>query len=239
MRIQELITILGGRPLLPDPLPEDPMTILAGWFDEAHRAKQVPNPNAMLLATSSPEGLPSARVVLCKSLEADRGALVFYTNYESQKGRELEANPRACAVFHWDHAERQVRVTGHVERTSAEQSDAYFATRPLLARLGAWASHQSQPLPVRRDLIHQARAIAKRFDVGLTDLLRERAAPEIPRPPNWGGFRLWAERVELWAGGNGRLHDRAVWTRAVVPDGDSGDLSPASWSKGHRTRLQP
>ncbi|MHC4947682.1 MAG: pyridoxamine 5'-phosphate oxidase [Planctomycetota bacterium] len=236
MQIRELLGIVGGGPQLPDPLPVDPLPIVRAWLDEAAAAKAAPNPGAMVLATVDPDGRPAARVMLCKGLDVERGAVVFYTNYESTKARDLEARPHATVVFHWDHVARQARLGGHVERLAPEESDAYYATRPLLAKLGAWASRQSEPLDDRRDLIRQARDIARRFGVGITDLLREKDVA-IPRPPHWGGYRLWVERAELWCGQPGRLHDRAVWTRPV--SAAAGGIVAGPWEDGARTRLQP
>jgi pyridoxamine 5'-phosphate oxidase len=222
---EKLFDLLNG---LPDPLPAEPFGLLAEWLADAERRKQVPNPNAMVLATTTVDHRPAARVVLCKALEAGPGNIVFFTNYDSRKGNELAAIPRAAAVFHWDHAERQARVEGRIQRTSAEESDAYFHSRPLLSRIGAWSSQQSRPLASRGDLLKQVEATLERFGLGWTNILTgSTGGKEIPRPPNWGGFRLIADRVELWQGLRGRLHDRAVWTRA-----DPG--SP--WTS---TRLQP
>jgi pyridoxamine 5'-phosphate oxidase len=166
-------------------------------------------------------------MVLCKALEVESGNVVFFTNYQSRKGGELEANPRAACVFHFDHWDRQARVEGRVERVSEAESDAYFATRPLLSRLGAWASAQSRPLERRGDLLKQFEAVMERFGVGWLGVAAGKTDKVIPRPPHWGGFRLRAERVELWQGVAGRLHDRGVWERGV---------GEAEWRRG---RLQP
>jgi pyridoxamine 5'-phosphate oxidase len=213
MSILDPLEELRSRLGLPDPLPVDPMPLFAQWFDEAVKRKAEPNPNAMILATATPNGRPSARVVLCKSIDVAAATIVFFTNYDSQKGHQLDANPHVATVFHWDHAERQVRIEGHVEHASVHESDEYFRSRALLSRLGAWASRQSQPLASRADLVHQIRETMKRFGVGLHHLALPAMAPEIPRPPHWGGFRINIESLELWQGGSGRLHDRARWTR--------------------------
>ena len=223
-RLLDVVGRLAG--LLPDPLPEDPMPLLHQWFEEAMQAKAVPNPGAMALSTCSPDGDPSVRTVLCKSVDVAAGGLTFYTNYQSPKARDLEANPRAAVVFNWDHASRQVRLHGAVCRATDAESDAYFASRALLSRLGAWTSAQSEPIDGRTELVHKLREVMERFDVGVTDLLRGNAAIEIPRPPHWGGYRLAADRVELWVSVGGRLHDRAGWFRT-----DGG-----AWTA---TRLQP
>lgn len=224
-------TALVGRGGLPEPLPADPMPLFSSWFDEAKASGKYDDPNAMVLATCTADGSPSARVVLCKHIEvgdgaALRSAIVFYTNYQSRKGTELLANPRAATVFHWPHAQRQVRVEGRVEQVDAATSDEYFASRPLLSKLGAWVSQQSRPLAKRSDLVERVAKEAARHGV---DLVTSGGA-HIPRPPHWGGFRLVIERLELWQGVQGRLHDRAVWTRSA----DAG--VGVTWSA---QRLQP
>jgi len=142
---------------LPDPLPANPLKLVADWLAQARSEAAQPNPNSMVLATVDGRGQPSARVVLCKDIAAEAGFIAFYTNYLSRKGRELEANPRAAIVFHWDNQRRQVRAEGRVARLSDAESDAYFSSRPWQSRLGAWASRQSEPVDSRDAL---ARAIA-------------------------------------------------------------------------------
>lgn len=178
----------------------DPMAQFAKWFEEAVSAG-VEEPNAMTLATATPDGTPSARIVLLKGVEA-RG-FTFFTNYESRKGQELAANPRAALVFHWQPLHRQVRVTGTVAQVSAEESDAYYNVRPLEARLGAWASQQSRPLPSRAALEAQF----ERFQ-------QEHANSLPQRPPHWGGYRLTPLEIEFWHGRPHRLHDRLLYQRA-------------------------
>jgi pyridoxamine 5'-phosphate oxidase len=146
-------------------------------------------------------------VVLCRRLIASPGYVVFFTNYESRKGHELEGNPRAAAVLHWDALGRQVRLEGRIVRSPAGESDDYFASRPLESRIGAWASLQSQPLPSRAELMKRVAAVAARHGTS------------VPRPPHWGGYRLWPEAVELWCEGAFRVHDRARWSRSIEPDG--------------------
>jgi pyridoxamine 5'-phosphate oxidase len=171
----------------------DPLQQFQRWFDEAVSA-QLPEPNAMTLATVGAEGRPSTRIVLIKGFDA-RG-FVWYTNYESRKGRELAAHPQAALQFHWVELERVVRIEGRVEKASAEESDAYYASRPLDSRLGAWASPQSQVIASRAVLVSAAAAAAARH------LLNP------PRPPHWGGYRLVPDTFEFWQGRKSRLHDR-------------------------------
>lgn len=203
----------SSAPALPDPLPEDAMPLLQQWLDEAKAAARQPNPNAMVLATCSRDGQPSARVVLCRGIEVDSASITFFTNYQSRKAGELDEMARAALVFHWDHADRQARIEGRVERTSSEESDAYFRSRPLLSRLGSWASDQSRPMPRRLTLLERVVQAAERFDIGPAELLDPAGSPQVTRPPHWGGYRLRAESVELWQGHAGRLHDRARWDR--------------------------
>ncbi|MEM0983438.1 MAG: pyridoxamine 5'-phosphate oxidase [Planctomycetota bacterium] len=221
--------------MLPTPLPADPFPLFQAWFDEAHAKAHQPNPNAMTVATIDPEGTPSARIVLCKAIHPDPGRVVFYTNYKGRKGRALAANPHAAVIFHWDHPDRQVRIEGPVTRSPAEESDAYFKTRAWQSRLGAWASDQSEPIASREKLFEQIEQRAKELGITKEMLADDTAGDiEIPRPPHWGGFRVWAKRVELWCGGTGRVHDRAEWTRELTPAGDEFDAG--NWS---RTRVQP
>ncbi|MFO0832626.1 MAG: pyridoxamine 5'-phosphate oxidase [Phycisphaerales bacterium] len=198
---------------LPDPLPADPMPLFKRWFDDAHHAPRTPNPNAMILATATVDGAPSARTVLCKSIDMESPAVIFFTNYEGRKGRELRANPRCAGVFHWDHDQRQARVEGVATVLPAGDSDAYFASRPLLSRLGAWASLQSQPMVRSSDLLTRLAEVAERFAISPADVIAGNNDIDVPRPPHWGGFRIELARLELWAGRSGRLHDRAEWVR--------------------------
>ncbi len=163
-------------------------------------------------------------MVLCKALEPERGSLVFYTHRPSPKGRALAAHGRAAAVFYFGPDDRQVRMSGPVTETSDAESDAYFATRPPDAQVGAWASRQSEPVGSRAALEDELARRAREFGVSLAD---ERPSTRVPRPPHWGGYRLVADSVELWHGRPGRLHDRALWTR---------DLSGGPWRV---QRLQP
>ena len=221
---------------LPDPLPANPLAVVAEWLAQAQADAAQPNPNAMILATVDGRGYPSARVVLCKEIDALLGRVVFYTNYRSRKGRELETNGRAALVFHWDHRHRQVRAEGSVEPLSDAENDAYFRTRPWQSRLGAWASEQSQPVESRQALGRSVAAAARRFGIpyeGPGTAEPDQVAVDVPRPPNWGGYRLCADAVELWVEGEFRIHDRARWTRSLA-DRQGAPGSP--WSV---TRLQP
>jgi len=222
---------------LPDPLPANPLLVASEWLARAKADAAQPNPNAMVLATVDERGRPSARVVLCKEIDPVRGCIVFYTNYRSRKGRELGSNNRAAVVFHWDHRHRQVRAEGQVEPLSAELSDAYFRSRPWQSRLGAWASEQSQPVGSRAELASNVAAAARRFGIpyaGPGSAEPQGVAVDVPRPAHWGGYRLYADAVELWVEGEFRIHDRARWTRAL-PERPAA-ASDAAWSV---TRLQP
>lgn len=207
--------VKGG---LPEALPANPMGIVREWFDEAKASGVYDDPNAMTLATCTPDGTPAARIVLCKAMDDAR--VVFYTNYGGRKAREVEANPRAACLFFWPHANRQARIEGHVERASAAESDAYFATRPLLSKLGAWASRQSEPMAGRADLVDAVGHVVAKFK---KELALHPTGSTIPRPEFWGGYQVLVTAVELWCGAKGgRLHDRARWTRARGADGSFG-----------------
>ena len=174
----------------------DPLSQFETWLQQAFSA-QLPEPNAMTLATVGASGRPSTRVVLIKGCDA-RG-IAWYTNYESRKGQELAANAAAALQFHWVELERVVRIEGQVVKTSAEESDAYYATRPLDSRIGAWASPQSQVISSRAVLVASAARYAAQF------------ALRPPRPPHWGGYRLVPDRWEFWQGRKSRLHDRLCY----------------------------
>jgi pyridoxamine 5'-phosphate oxidase len=178
---------------------DDPLARFAAWFDEAKR--QEPNdPTAMALATADSDGRPSVRMVLLKGFDAK--GFVFYTNFESRKGEQLLANPRAALCFHWKSIRRQVRIEGPVETVSAAEADAYYATRPRDSQIGAWASRQSRPLESRFELEKRVAQFTAKHALG-----------KVPRPPYWSGFRVAPERIEFWQDGRFRLHDRWVYYR--------------------------
>lgn len=197
---------------------DDPFALFANWLTDAE-ASEINDPNAMSLATIDASGLPDVRIVLLKGLDgaevAERG-FVFYTNFESAKGRELLAHPRAALAFHWKSLERQVRVRGLVTLVSHGEADAYFASRPRLSRIGAWASQQSRPLSARSVLEAKVQHYEGKFEGG-----------EVPRPPHWSGFRIVPLQMEFWMARPFRLHDRIQFHR---------DNPHQSWQKN---RLYP
>lgn len=228
------------RTLLPDPLPSGPFAMVQAWLDEARAASNQPNPNAMCLCTVDAHGTPSARIVLCRGVDAERGVLTFFTNYTSRKGRAMEADPRVALTFHWDHTDRQIRVEGLAVRASAETSDAYFETRSLAKRLGAWSSDQSEPIASRDELIAKVEESVTRFGIDPKNPpSEEKSAGLIPRPPHWGGFHVHASAVELWAGEGGRIHDRAVWRRELTEQSHEDPLDAYERGAWSATRLQP
>jgi len=178
----------------------DPIELFGEWYSAAEEAG-IFLPESMTLSTASSEGRPSSRMVLLK--DWDERGFVFYTNYESRKARELDANPHAALCFHWTVLERQIRIVGTVDRTSREESAAYFATRPRGSQIGAWASSQSDRLETKDELKARVKARTDQFEDG-----------EIPLPPFWGGYRVKPARIEFWQGRANRLHDRLVFIRA-------------------------
>jgi len=182
---------------------EDPFVIARRWLDEADNS-EINDPNAMALATADGQGMPNVRMVLLKEIAAD--GFVFYTNYGSAKGRELDTHPMAAGVLHWKSLRRQLRFRGHVTREEGQKADDYFASRSLKSRLGAWASEQSRPLASRTALMAEVARVTA----------REGTNPS--RPPFWGGFKITPIEIEFWADGAFRLHDRFAWRRATAED---------------------
>jgi pyridoxamine 5'-phosphate oxidase len=190
----------------------NPIAQFRVWFDEALKSEVI-DANAMSLATATPTGEPSVRIVLLKDLDDD--GFVFFTQYDSAKGRELAVNPRGALLFYWAPLERQVRITGIVARVTRAASEAYFATRPIESQWAAWTARQSSEIATRDALEQQYAEVKRRF-----------ADQPVPCPPDWGGFRVMPERIEFWQGRPGRLHDRLLYTRQ----------SDGAWT---RVRLAP
>jgi pyridoxamine 5'-phosphate oxidase len=212
---------------LPAVLPDDPLPLAQRWLADAARAAGQRNPGAMALATATPSGRPSVRMVLLKRLTADDGFAVFYTNRDSRKGGELEGNPWAAGTLYWEQLGRQLRLEGLVARASDEESDAYFATRPRGSQLNAWASAQSRPIAELGEL--ERRADEKSLEFG--------ADAPIPRPPFWGGYRIWLDSVEFWVEGRDRFHERVRYQRSLTPGPDARTVVvDRGW---HHVRLQP
>ena len=211
---------------------DDPFAIARAWLAEA-RETEVNDPDAMALATADVDGLPDLRMVLLKEIEnADTtGSFVFYTNFESAKGRQLEANPQAAGLLHWKSLRRQIRFRGAVSRVPDAQADAYFASRALESRIGAWASAQSRPLESRAALMKK---VAR-------EGLRHGLNPA--RPPHWGGFRITPCQIEFWADGAFRLHDRLQWRQAENPHHPAVASASSAAPEGRKywtvTRLNP
>lgn len=189
----------NGKPLLESEICSDPMEQFSNWFDQAIKNVR-DDPNAMLLSTADKNGRPSSRTVLLK--EFDETGLVFYTNYESRKARQILENPNVCLTFYWPDLLRQIHIEGRADKVPESQSDAYFKTRPTASQLGAWTSIQSKPIPSREELIRRFKNMEEKFD-----------QQEIPRPPHWGGFKVTPHRFEFWQGRMNRLHDRIQYTR--------------------------
>jgi len=214
--------------MLPDLLPDNPLNIFAEWLREERDAGRKPNPDSMALATHRANGQPTVRTVLCKEVVSDPGYLVFYTNYQSPKALDIETESRVAAVFHWDNSGRQVRVEGVAVQSPLSESDEYFGSRDRDSQIGAWASRQSQAIETRQQLLEQFESVATQY----SDASAESST--IPRPPHWGGYRLWITTVELWVSAEARLHDRATWSRNLQHHADG--FVAGSWAS---TRIQP
>ena len=206
----------------------DPLRIAQRWIDRVAAGGLRRNPTAMALATPGEHGRPSVRMVLLKKLAADPGYAVFYTNYGSRKARELERCAWAAGVLYWEEYGRQIRIEGPVLRSPAEESDAYFESRPLRSQLNAWVSAQSEPLEDPADLERRADALAR-------DVTADPSHRALTRPPFWGGYRLWCATVELWTEGAGRFHTRLSFERTLTPEDDRG-FAAGPWRS---RRLQP
>lgn len=213
MSIANLRQEYARRELRMDRVDDDPIAQFQQWFDEALDA-ELDEPNTMTLATATPDGRPSARIVLLKGVD-ERG-FAFYTNYRSRKGRELAQNPHAALTFLWTPLERQVRVEGQVRRMPEEESDAYFQSRPRGSQLGAWTSPQSRVIGGRDELERRLDAVRAQYD----------GEEAIPRPPHWGGFRLVPEHIEFWQGRPNRLHDRIRYRRTADDSWTRERLAP-------------
>ena len=221
-----LFSAFPDDPSLSDPLPTSPLPLLGRWMQEACDGRVQRNPTAMTLATVGEDGDLSARVVLWRRYDEESGFLVFHTNRESRKGEALAERPEAALVMHWDALQRQVRIEGPVTVSPDAESDDYWETRDRAAQIAAAVSAQSRLIRSRDDLLQRLRAEEERY--GGED------GPPVPRPPHWGGYRVWCRHVELWVGAEGRAHDRVLWSRALEASGDS--FHAADWS---RMRLQP
>ena len=205
---------------LPTVLPSNPLPLVGDWLAEAERT--IRTASTMALATTDPDGRPSARMVICRGFDASAGWLVFYSDRPSRKGRALAVHPRAALVFYWEPLQRQIRIEGPVTEAPAAPTEAYWQSRPLDARIAAIASDQSAPIASRAELLAKVAAVAGRGD------------NDPPRPERWIGYRVWAEHVELWVSQPARIHDRAVWTRPLTPS--PGGFTGGPWEA---TRLQP
>lgn len=204
--------------LFADHVPEEPCTEVFKWFEYARENCGTPNWNSVMLATVGADGRPSVRAVLHKQFDPTDGSVIFYTNYNSRKSRDIEANPSIALTWHWDRLHRQIRMEGTAARVEPAVSDAYFATRARESQIGAWASDQSQPLEGWEELLGKVIDYATKFADG-----------PVPRPPHWGGFRLIPRTIELWHGRDGRIHERLLYTRTDDTDAAGRPVWKAQW----------
>ena len=219
--------------ILSQSMTQNPLLLLQSWLNEAMELDLQPNPHTMAIATSNSQGLPNVRMVLCKEINTEEGYVVFYTNYNSVKSMEIKENPKCSALFHWDKLGYQIRIRGEILQSPNEENDAYFATRSLGSQVGAWASDQSNPVENRQALDDQFQQILDRFN--LTNESITRNEQKIPRPPHWGGYRLWIEEVEFWLNRKDRLHDRLHFKRSLTIS-SKGIETGDNWTV---KRLQP
>jgi pyridoxamine 5'-phosphate oxidase len=221
------------RKMLSQSMTQNPLLLLQSWLNEAMELDLQPNPDSMAIATSSSQGLPNVRMVLCKEINAEEGYVVFYTNYNSVKSMEITENPKCSALFHWDKLGYQIRIRGAILQSPDKENDAYFASRHLGSQVSAWASNQSNPVEDRQALDDQFRKILDRFNLTSESITRNEQ--KIPRPPHWGGYRLWIEEIEFWLNQKDRLHDRLHFRRALTIS-NKGIETEKHWTV---KRLQP
>ena len=221
------------RKILSQSMTQNPLLLLQSWLNEAMELDLQPNPDTMAIATSNSQGLPNVRMVLCKEINTEEGYVVFYTNYNSVKSLEIKENPKCSALFHWDKLGYQFRIRGEILQSPDEENDTYFASRHLGSQVGAWASNQSNPVEDREALDDQFKKILDRFNLTSESITRNEQ--KIPRPPNWGGYRLWIEEIEFWLNQKDRLHDRLHFRRALNISSE-GIETEKKWTV---KRLQP
>nr|ADI22443.1 pyridoxamine-phosphate oxidase [uncultured gamma proteobacterium HF0500_05P21] len=221
------------RKILSQSMTQNPLLLLQSWLNEAMELDLQPNPDTMAIATSNSQGLPNVRMVLCKEINTKEGYVVFYTNYNSVKSLEIKENPKCSALFHWDKLGYQIRIRGEILQSPDEENDTYFASRHLGSQVGAWASNQSNPVEDREALDDQFKKILDRFNLTSESITRNEQ--KIPRPPNWGGYRLWIEEIEFWLNQKDRLHDRLHFRRALTISSE-GIETEKKWTV---KRLQP
>ena len=221
------------RKMLSQSMTQNPVLLLQSWLNEAMEINLQPNPDSMAIATSNSQGLPNVRMVLCKEINTEEGYVIFYTNYNSVKSMEIKENPKCSALFHWDKLGYQIRIRGELLQSPDEENDAYFASRHLGSQVGAWASNQSNPIEDKQALDDQFRKILDRFNLTSESITRDEQ--KIPRPPHWGGYRLWIEEIEFWLNQKDRLHDRLHFRRALTIINE-GIETEKNWTV---KRLQP